>query len=350
MLSRYASARLALLLLLPAILLLAACQAIVPATPSATTGPSDRLVVYSGRSENLVAPIIERFSAATGISVDVRYGGTSEMAITIIEEGRNSPADIFFAQDAGALGELAKAGRLAELPGSLLDQVPDPLHSQDRDWIGISGRARVLVYNTNMVSTDALPDDIWGLTTEEWRGRVGWAPSNGSFQAFVTALRILEGEERAREWLEAMLANDVQQYPNNSAIVAAVGSGEVAAGLANHYYLYRFLAEQGDTFPARNYFFPVANAGSMINVAGVGMLDTSTRTDAALRFIEFLISEEAQQFFATETLEYPLIDANIELPADLQPLSSIATPDLDLSDLDDLQGTLELLQDVGALE
>ncbi|MEZ4675430.1 MAG: extracellular solute-binding protein [Caldilineaceae bacterium] len=222
--------------------------------------------------------------------------------------------------------------------------------SPDGQWIGISGRARVLVYNTDELTEADLPASVNDLTAEEWRGRVGWAPSNGSFQSFVTAFRTLAGEEAAQAWLEAMIANDTQAYSNNTAVVTAVAAGEVSVGLVNHYYLYQFLAEQGESFPARNYYFPAGDIGSMINVAGVGILDTSTNMAVAEQFIQFLLSTEAQQYFATETNEYPLTGEGIEVNSLLKPLDEIASPDLDLSDLADLQGTLEMLQEVGALE
>ncbi len=332
--------------------LLFACQPVVPSASTATPANEEQgaLVIYSGRSENLVGPLIERFETETGIQVEVRYGDTAEMAATILEEGQNSPADVFFGQDAGALGAMAKAGRLQTLPDSLLERVPVQFRSADGEWLGISGRARVLVYNTQLVSADELPQDVWDLTGEQWRGKVGWAPTNGSFQAFVTALRVLEGDDRAADWLQAMLANDVQPYANNTSIVDAAASGEISVGLVNHYYLYRFLAEQGDSFPARNYFFPSGGAGAMINIAGVGVVDTARNVDAALRFVEYLVSPQAQQYFAEETNEYPLSDASIPLPADLPPLSAVQAPALDLGDLDDLQGTLQMLQESGALD
>jgi iron(III) transport system substrate-binding protein len=340
-------------------LLIAACQPVQPATPEAETSSTEAasteaaagsLVVYSGRSENLVGPIIAQFSEATGIQVDVRYAGTSEMAATLLEEGANSPADLFFSQDGGALGELSKAGLLASLPATILEQIPANFEGQNGDWVGISGRARVLVYNNSELTEEDLPDDVWGLTEEEWRGRVGWAPTNASFQTFVTAMRVLEGDERTQEWLEAMVANDVQSYDGNAIIVESVAAGEISVGLVNHYYLYRFLAEQGESFSARNYYFRTPHAGSIINVAGVGILNTSKNPEAAEQFVEYLLSTDAQQYFANETFEYPLIAADIDVPDILLPLSEIATPDIQLNDLDDLAGTLELLQASGALE
>jgi iron(III) transport system substrate-binding protein len=346
-------------------LLISACQPVAPAAgdteaaSEATAAPAQeaaptardggKLVVYSGRSENLVDPIIQRFAEESRINVEVRYGGTSELASTILEEGDNSPADVFFAQDAGALGALSKAGRLQPLAESVLALVPTDLESHDGTWVGVSGRARVLVYNTDELTEADLPADVWGLTEEQWRGRVGWAPTNASFQSFITAMRVLEGEERASEWLEAMLANDVQTYDSNAPIVAATAAGEISVGLVNHYYLYRFLAEEGEGFAARNYHFPQPHAGSMINVAGVGILTTAANTDAATRFVEFLLSNEAQQFFADETFEYPLAGEGITTNDLIVPINEIAQPELDLGDLDDLEGTLLLLQETGAL-
>lgn len=306
------------------------------------------LVIYSGRNENLIGPLIEQFEADTGIEVAVRYGGTAEMAATILEEGTNSPADVFYGQDAGALGALSDAGVLTPLPDDVLAQVEPRFRSRKGDWVGVSGRARVLVYNSEQLSVDDLPEDVWGLTEPEWQGRVGWAPTNGSFQAFVTALRVLEGEEQARAWLEAMIANDVQPYANNTAITEAVGRGEIAVGLVNHYYLMRFIAEQGESYPARNYHFPSAGAGAMINVAGVGVLASSEHQTAALNFLRYLFTQSAQEYFARETHEYPLVPG-VSIDPMLPPLASLQTPDLDLGDLSDLQGTLQLLQDTGAL-
>ncbi len=342
--------RLAVLLVLA--LMLSACAgqpALIQSEPAASPEPAAPLVIYSGRNENLVGPLLEQFSAESGFAVEARYGDTAEMAATILEEGANSPADVFFGQDAGALGALAQAGRLTELPGDLVQQVDARFRDPNGRWIGASGRARVLVYNTGMVQPEELPQDVWALTEPQWQGKVGWAPSNGSFQAFVTALRVLEGDEAARRWLEAMVANDVQVYSGNSAIVEAVAQGEIAAGLVNHYYLYQHLAQKDASAPLANHFFPGSGAGALINVAGAGVVDTSENQAAAGRFVAFLLSQPAQEYFAGQTYEYALAGQGITLTAGLLPLEDIAAPDIDLGNLEDLQGTLELLQAVGAL-
>lgn len=313
---------------------------------TATEVEAPPLTVYSGRSEELIGPLIAQFEAETGIEVSVRYGSTSEMAATILEEGDNSPADVYYGQDAGALGALSKAGRLIALPEETLAKVEPRFRSADGLWVGSSGRARVIVYNTDMLTEEELPDDIFGFCGEAWKGRLGWAPTNGSFQAFVTALRVVEGEARAREWLECIQANEPSVYPKNTPIVEAVGRGEVDVGFVNHYYLYRFLAEEPE-FPARNYSPRSGGIGAMINVAGAGVVNSSDNPEAAINFINFLLSETAQQYFNDETNEYPLSAPSLN-PL-LQPIDTINTPDIDLSDLDDLDGTLQLLQDLGIL-
>ncbi len=308
---------------------------------------SGDLTIYSGRNESLVGPLIERFEQESGLNVEVRYGSTTEMAATILEEGPNSPADIYYGQDAGALGALAKAGRLSQIPENLLNRVEARFRSPEGQWVGTSGRARTVVYNTTNLTEAGLPDDIFGFCAPEWKGRLGWAPTNGSFQTFVTALRVVEGEDRAREWLSCIQANEPGVYPKNTPIVEAVGTGEIDAGFVNHYYLFRFLAEDPD-FPARNYHPRSGDTGSMVNVAGVGIVETTDNRAAADPFITFLLRESSQAYFNTETNEYPL-SAEVQLNPLLVPMSSITTPDIDLSNLDDLDGTLQLLQELGIL-
>lgn len=308
---------------------------------------ADALTVYSGRTEELVGPIIEQFTEDTGIEVDVRYGNTAELAALILDEGDNSPADVFFGQDAGALGALSAAGVLAPLDQQSLDKVAERFRSPEDEWVGTSGRARVVAYNTDVLTEDELPDAIAEFTDPQWSGRIGWAPTNASFQAFVTALRVLEGEDAARAWLEAMEANDTQVYENNIATVDAVAAGEIDAGLVNHYYLYPKLAEDPN-LPVANKFYSDGDPGALVNVAGTAVLDTSDRTEEAGEFVEYLLSEEGQTFFAEETSEYPLVEG-IEPAANLPELSSLTPPELDLSRLDDLDGTLALLQETGVL-
>ena len=310
--------------------------------------PNGNLVLYSGRSESLIAPLIEQFRTTFGIDVQVRYGNTAELAATLLEEGENSPADLFFAQDPGGLGAVAKEGILAELPKTILDLVDQRFRSPDNLWIGVSGRARVIAYNTETLSPEDLPNDLKGFSDPKWKGRIGLPPTNSSFQTMVTAMRYSWGEEATREWLEGIMANDPEFYEKNTPTVAAVGAGEVDVGFVNHYYLYRFLKEEGESFPARNYFLPSGGPGSLVMAAGIGRLATSENTDNALKFIEYLLSTEAQTYFAEETFEYPLVPG-IEINEGLIPLADLIVIDIDLADLADLKGTIELLKAVGML-
>ncbi len=309
------------------------------------------LTIYSGRNESLIGPLLQSFSDVSGIEIAVLYGGTATLAAQILEEGENSPADLFIAQDAGALGALARAGLLGELPEALTGQVSDPAFvSPDGLWLGLSGRARVLVHDPDALAAAGLelPDSILDLTGEEWRGKVGWAPTNGSFQANVTAMRALLGDEATLAWLEAMIANDVQSYPKNTPIVQAVIDGEIVAGLVNHYYLLRFLAED-PTITARLHWFGAGDPGALVNIAGAAIPLTSGNPAAAEALINFMLGEVGQTWFTTRTFEYPVV-ADIEPAAELKPLAEIETPELDLSDLADLEGTLELIEESGALD
>ena len=321
----------------------------VPTRAEATEEGDRRLTVYSGRSQSLVEPLLEDFGESTGIDIRVKYAGSASTAATLLEEGENTPADVVFLQDPGSLGSLAGAGMLADLPQETLERVDSRLRDPDGQWVGTSGRARTVIYNTETIDPDAdLPESILDFTNEEWRGRVGWAPRNGSFQSFVTALRQQLGEDGARDWLEGMRDNDAQEYQNNTSIVQATANGEVEVGFVNHYYLERFLEEYGEEFEARNYFIGNGDPGALILVAGAGIVEASDNKETALEFVDFLLSEPAQQYITSEIKEYPLA-AGVEPAGDLPPIESLDPPDVDLGNLSDLQGTIDLLREVGIL-
>jgi iron(III) transport system substrate-binding protein len=307
----------------------------------------ETLTVYSGREEEYVGPLYEQFEEDAGIELDVRYGETAELAATLIEEGENSPADVFFAQDAGALGALEKEGLFAAVPEESLDRVDQRYRSPEGVWVGTSGRARVVGYNTKELSEQDLPDSILGFTDSEWKGRIGWAPTNGSFQAFVTAMRLTEGEEATEEWLRGIVANDPVVFDDNEAIRDAIASGEVEVGFLNHYYIAEAIAEEGEDYPVRAYH-PPGDVGSLINVAGIGIVEAGGDDEAAAEFTEFVLNDENQRYFAEEVKEYPLV-TGIAADPDVVPLDQIEQPDVELGQLDDLEGTLELLQRTGAV-
>ncbi len=308
---------------------------------------AETVTIYSGRNEKLVGPLLKKFTAKTGIEVKVRYGETPQLAATLMEEGEKTPADVFFAQDAGALGALAKAGRLQKLPQETLAKVDARFRSPQDVWVGTSGRARTVAYNTKKVKPDALPKSILGFTDAKWKGRLGWAPTNASFQAFVTTLRLLQGDEAATKWLQGIQANAPRVYKNNSAIIEALARGEIDAGFVNHYYLFSAKKNKAD-LPVANHFVAAGDPGALVNVAGVAILTGSKNVDAAKKLAAYLLDAEAQAYFARETYEFPLV-SGVKTAEGLPALDKVGSPDLDLSKLDDLRGTVKLLQDTGVL-
>ncbi|PKQ27175.1 MAG: iron ABC transporter substrate-binding protein [Actinobacteria bacterium HGW-Actinobacteria-4] len=340
-----------------AVLTLAACTAQPAASPTESESPAataapvadGTFTLYAGRDQELIDPLIQQFEAATGISVEVRYAGTTELAALLQEEGAASPADVYLSQDAGALGAVAKAGLFATLPESITSTVNAGFTSTDGSWVGITGRARVIVVDSEQVAESDIPVSIHELTDPKWRGQVAIAPTNASFQSFVTALRVLEGDDVARTWLEDMIANDVQIYDKNGTILNAVNAGEVKLGLINHYYWYKLKGEIGvDAMRAQLSFPTAGDAGAIVNVTGAGLLAGAANDADALAFIEYLVSAAGQQYFVDNTYEYPLI-AGITAPEGLPALGSLTNPGLDLSDLDTLGDTTALLAQVGLL-
>ena len=328
----------------------ALCGAIALASAGPVTAGEDggTVVIYSGRTENLVKPILDRFSEETGIDVEVRYGNTSDLALLIEEEGDQAPADVFLSQSPGAVGYLDQRGLLGTLDDGIVDLVPEQFHAGDGSWVGVSGRQRVLAFNPQIVPEEELPASVLDLTGEEWSGRIGIAPSNASFQDFVSAMRIELGDEATTEWLEGIAANDPVTFANNSAIVAAIGRGEIDVGLVNHYYVYQAMAEDPD-FPGRNHNFAADDIGSLVIVTAASVLAGAEHTDEANELVEFLLSDEAQRYFSDETFEYPL--ANGVEPADVLPdvdLAAASDVDLDFDDLGaDLETTREMIRDAG---
>jgi iron(III) transport system substrate-binding protein len=327
-------------------LALAACSA----TPEDSAGgppepETEGITLYSGRIATAIGGAIDAYEAEADRDVQVRFADTGDLAATLVEEGGNSPADVFFAQDAGALDALSAEGLLAKLPDDVLAQVPERFRSPEGEWVGTSARARVIAYGEG-VRRSELPRSVLDLTDPKWEGRVGWAPTNGSFEAFVTAMRATLGEERTREWLEGMVANDVQAYDSNIPIRDAVAEGEIDLGLINHYYVAQAKAE--DPGYAVDVHFPPGDLGSMVNTAGVGVLKSTDDRAEAIAFVREMLARPSQEFFAESSFEYPVVSG---VPADpgLIPLQRIPDPGIDLAQLSDLEGTLELLRDTGVL-
>ncbi|HUO46656.1 MAG TPA: extracellular solute-binding protein [Acidimicrobiia bacterium] len=315
-----------------------------PATTTATE--PETLVIYSGRSEELVAPLIETFEEESGIDAEVRYGSSTEMAATIVTEGASSPADVFYAQDPSTIGSVREL--LAPLDDSILALTPERFQDPEGYWTGVTVRSRVLAYNPELVSEDDLPGSFHELTDPAWAGQVGLAPTNGSFLTFVDAMMVLEGEDATIEWLQGMAANDIVEFDGNSPIAAAIDAGDISVGLINHYYLLRLAAEQGGT-TALNYYWPNPDAGSYVMPSGAAVLATAQNPKGAAAFIEFLLSNESQTYFAESIFEFPVVEG-APAPAGAPAIDTLVSPQIPLTDLAETFGrATDLITESGLL-
>lgn len=316
-----------------------------PGGSSSTDGASAMggadLVVYVGRNEDHVRPLVEEFERRTGLDVDARYGSTGELATTILQEGASSPADLFFTQDPAYIGAISEAGLLSRLPDDVLDAVVPGIAGSDGDWVGVTARRRVLAYDPATTSADQLPDTISELVEEPWRGRVGLAPTHSSFVSFVAALVAIRGEGEALAWLEGIAANDPQIFDGNEEQLRAIAAGDLDVGLVNHYYVHRLRAED-PAFSVRNHSFAAGDAGDVLMPTAIGRLTGGAHPEAAVEFIRFLLADQAQRHFLDEVGEYPLVPG-IGTPAGERPLD----PELiDAMNLAEVAGNLDVATDL----
>jgi iron(III) transport system substrate-binding protein len=339
---------LAALLLLAAVLL-AGCGFDTSDTGGGSDEPeTEGVTLYSGRIPAAIGGAVDGYEARADRDVQVRYADTADLAATLIEEGDASPADVFFAQEPGAISAVAEAGLLARLPDDVLAMVAPRFRDPEGHWVGVTGRARVIAYSRDRVERSELPESPFGLVDPRWEDRVGWSPASSSMQEYVTALRARYGDERTREWLEAMVDNGAQSYKDNVSIRDAIAAGEIDAGLINHYYVAQAVAEEGPGYPVGVYF-PPGGLGSLMLLTSVGVLDSSDRKPEAFDFVRSLLSPPGQGFFTTSAKEYPLARSAEPDPALEVPLARIPSTSAGLIDLGELQATIELMQESGAL-
>jgi iron(III) transport system substrate-binding protein len=330
-------------------LALAACGGAEPAGGASAPTSDKKVTVYSGRSESLVKPVLAEFTQTTGITVEARYGDTAQMAAQLLEEGDRTAADVFLAQDAGALGAVAKKGLFAPLANELLSRVPTQYRARSGQWVGVTGRARVLVYNPDLVAAADLPTSVFDVTEPRWRGKVGIAPTNGSFQAFITAIRVSQGDAKAKEFLTGLKANAAPIRPSNDQIVLDIADGKLPAGLVNHYYVHEIAKEKGvapDSLKARLHFFAAGDVGNLVNVSGVGVLKGAADDPDARALVEYLLGKQAQSHFASEVWEYPLIEG-VAPASGLPHFVELQPPAIDLNDLDSLEQTIAIIKQAG---
>jgi iron(III) transport system substrate-binding protein len=326
---------------------LAGLMSIALVAGACSSDKGDRsLTVYSGRSEELVGPLFKKFEESSGIKLNVLYGDSAALSSQLIEEGAKSPADVFFSQAPGPLGAVDGAALLRSLDGDTTKLVDVSSRAQDGEWVGISARARVLVYDPAKTPKESLPTSIMGLAEPGSDLTVGIAATNASFQDFVSAMRVQLGDDATLLFLDGLADNGVRTYPNNVSIVEAVGRGEVNVGLVNHYYNLELRAQDA-SLATENYFFTPGDLGSLVLVSGAGVLKSSDDTKSANEFIAFLLSEESQKFFATETFEYPLA-SGVAGPPDQPTLADLGKPSVELDKLgQQLSSTLTLIEKAG---
>jgi iron(III) transport system substrate-binding protein len=301
----------------------------------------ESITLYSGRGEGLIQPVIDQFEDETGISVNVKYGNNADLALLISEEASagRTEADVFLSQSPGSMGFIDD--NLAQIEPATLDLVDPGTRDDDGRWVGISGRQRVLVYNSDLVDPADLPDSVFGLIDDRFSGQIGVAGGNGSFQDFVTAMRFTEGEDVTAEWLNDLDDLDPVAYPNNNAIVAAVGRGEVEVGLVNHYYNFRALAEDPDV-ASQNHVFVDGDPGATLIVTAAGIIEGTEKAELADQFLQYLLSPDGQAYFAEETFEYPLVPG----APTAGNVPTIVFADVGSIDLDELEGGLERTREI----
>jgi iron(III) transport system substrate-binding protein len=309
---------------------------------------AEGITLYSGRIPAAIGPAVDSYEAKEKLDVQVRFAETADLAATLVEEGDASPADVFFAQEPGAIAAVAEAGLLTKLPKDIVDSVPPRFRDPAGRWVGVTGRARVIAYNRDAIEESELPPSPFGLAAPKWKDRVGWSPASSSMQEYVTALRAEYGDERTKQWLEEMVDNGAVAYPDNVAIRDAIAGGEIDAGLINHYYVAQAIGDEGPDYPVAVYF-PPGGLGSLMLLTSVGVLESSDRKPEAFDFVRSLLSDSSQAFFTSSSKEYPLARGARPDPSLSVPVSEIPVSDNDLVDLTELQATIDLMKESGAL-
>jgi iron(III) transport system substrate-binding protein len=313
---------------------------------SETNGP---LTLYSSQHEPITKALVEGFEAQSGAKVRVRYGEDEGLASQIEREGDASPADVVLTENTPPLELLAAKELLAQVDPSTLMQVPSRYDSPTGHWVGVAARETVMVYNPKLIAQGQLPASILDLAKPQWKGKLAIAPSEPDFVPIVSAVEKLDGQGTAKSWLEGF-ARNAKHYNDNEGIIAAVDSGQIAAGIINHYYWYEAVAEQGkDNVPSKLYYFGHKDPGALVNISGAGALQSSEHGRLAQEFLAYLVSKNGQSAIThSGDWEYPLNSA-VPPPPGLKPFATLEPPEVSPADLGDGSRPVELMQQVGLL-
>ncbi|MFC6955207.1 extracellular solute-binding protein [Halorubellus litoreus] len=312
---------------------------------------SGTLSIYIGGGEGgLYRGLIELLQQKyPDFDAQLKSAPSTQLANTIIQESENGNprADLFWSIDASSLGLVANEGYATSLPSAVTDPVPSELQDGNGRWVGVAGRARAIPYNTNRFSASDIPNKVDAFANQErFANSMGWGPTYGAFKSFVTAMRIMDGREATKQWLQGMLDQNTKEFRDEYFTSRAVATGEISAGFANHYYALRVKAAREN--PPIDLAFTENDAGALVNVSGVEIIKGTQRSELAQLFAQHLLTAEAQEFFATRAYAYPMI-GGVQPVGDLPTIDELNPPELDLTELSDLEPTLELMREVGVL-
>jgi iron(III) transport system substrate-binding protein len=325
------------------------CGALALSACGSSAHSAESITLYNGQHEQTTAALVAAFERRTGIHVDVRSGDEAELANQILQEGANSPADVFYTENTPVLEALRERGMLAAVSPPTLAAIPSRYNSSEGDWVGVSARVSVLVYNTSQLAPSQLPSSILELAEPKWKGKLAIAPSETDFQPLITAIIKLDGRAAAERWLRGLQANG-KIYPDNETIVAQVNNGESAIGPINHYYWFRLRAELGGggMHSALHYYAP-GDPGDLVDVSGAAVLRSSSNKAAAQAFLAFLVSHAGQETIArSDSYEYPLRPGVAPAPG-LRPFAQLKPAALTPAELGDGHQALALEQKLGLL-
>jgi iron(III) transport system substrate-binding protein len=336
-------------------LLMAAVVGAASLLSACSSGAPNGLTLYNGQHPQTTDALVSAFEEESGITVHVRNGDEDVLANQIVSEGSASPADLVYTENSPALEYLQSQHLLAAVDATTLERVPARYNSPDGEWVGVSGRVSMLVYNTTQLHRGQLPSSVLGLALPRWQGLLGLAPSETDFQPIVTSVLRQQGRAATLRWLTGLKANAGSHiYPDNESLVAAVNAGQVALGVINQYYWYRLRVDLGPG-GMHSALAPFADGdpGYVVNVSGAAVLRSSHDQSAAQRFLAFLVSPQGQHIIAAgDSFEYPLATESASATSagfrarGGPPLDELHPNDITVAQIGDGAEARQLLQEV----
>jgi iron(III) transport system substrate-binding protein len=315
-----------------------------------SSGPAS-ITLYNGQHEQTTDSLVSAFEQKTGITVNVRNDDEDTLADQIVNEGSASPADVIFTENSPALEYLQGKGLLAPVEPSTLSHTPAAFNSPVGDWVGISARVSVIIYNPALIAEDQLPTDVLQLADPRYKGKLGFAAGETDFQPIVTSVLRSYGKKASVRWLEGISANAGGHiYPDNETIADEVNRGAVAFGVVNQYYWYRMRAEIGaSNVRAKITYFAPRDPGYVLNISGAGVLKSAKNPSGAQRFLAFLVSKQGQEIIANSlSFEYPIASGVISAQPE-PPFNKLQPNAVTIAELGDGSTAIALLRQAGLL-